>query len=222
MSKKIHKDEVKAGADYEETFAGEDGVVTNVSATVTPKDDELDLAQFRVPQGLDNNVGVKKHLLRIPVMTKPDKQAYFRTNPDPQYHLQAAILELRDERELYLVTGSIIEEIRGEVKICELYLGITRQRNLFIVALRVPESSGRRCDAWAFTALEAAQMAKTKWVRQVANMQTGAYDIYEAKVSIPEPEWPTDKTFNQLLAIAFRGAIINSLDHPVLKNLRGE
>jgi hypothetical protein len=187
-----------------------------------PDDDELDLEKFKLSQDFANTNGVKKQILAIPVVTKPDKQRFFRINPDPKFRMQAAILELKDDRELYLVTGSIADEIREEVKTRELYLGITRQGNLFVVCLRVPETNGgRRNDAWAHTALEGAKIAQSKWIRLVPNMEIGGYDVYEASGTIPEPQWPADKSFKQLLKIAFRGLVIDSLEHPAVGKLRG-
>ena len=61
----------------------------------------------------------------------------------------------------------------------------------------------------------------TRWVRLKANRALGAYEITEAPGSIPEPVWPTH-TFADLLRIGFRGRTIDSIDHPVLKRLRGE
>jgi hypothetical protein len=64
-------------------------------------------------------------------------------------------------------------------------------------------------------------MAKTKWMRLVANMSMGAYDLYEASDLLPEPEWP-DLPFSEILRIAFKDKYIDEMDHPVLKRLRGE
>ena len=60
-----------------------------------------------------------------------------------------------------------------------------------------------------------------RWIRVTANMHLGAYEITEATAKMPDPEWPA-YTFHDLLKIGFRDRIISSLDHPVLKRLRGE
>ena len=41
----------------------------------------------------------------------------------------------------------------------------------------------------------------------------------EAGVKLPEPEWPTDKTFNDILRIAFKDRLIETVDHPVIQRL---
>ena len=51
-------------------------------------------------------------------------------------------------------------------------------------------------------------------------MSLGAYEVVEASTK-SEPEWP-DVTFNELLRIAFRDRLVDRLDHPVIKRLRGD
>jgi hypothetical protein len=70
--------------------------------------------------------------------------------------------------------------------------------------------------------LQAAKLAEEKWVRVSANMSLGGYEVFEALGNLSDPEWPDDGiNFGRLLEIAFRGRIINSLDHPIVKKLRG-
>ena len=58
------------------------------------------------------------------------------------------------------------------------------------------------------------------WIRIKANMSLGANDIFEASGTIPDPEWP-EQTFQELLRIAFKDRLVDRLDHPVIKRLRG-
>jgi hypothetical protein len=51
-------------------------------------------------------------------------------------------------------------------------------------------------------------------------MSLGANEIYKAKGIISEPEWPT-LGFWDLIRIAFRDHLIDRIDHPVIKRLRG-
>ena len=65
------------------------------------------------------------------------------------------------------------------------------------------------------------ELAKTKWLRVAANMSAGNYEAFEAVAQLGEPQWP-DMPFSEVLKIAFKDFMIDSLDHPVLKQLRGE
>jgi hypothetical protein len=50
-----------------------------------------------------NAVGAEKLLVRLPVR-KPTKQEFFQVRVDAEYRLPCAILEIKDDREFYLVT----------------------------------------------------------------------------------------------------------------------
>jgi hypothetical protein len=53
-----------------------------------------------------------------------------------------------------------------------------------------------------------------------ANMSLGAYEISEAIADYGDPVWP-EKTFMELLRIAFKNKVIGSPDHAVIQELRG-
>ena len=69
--------------------------------------------------------------------------------------------------------------------------------------------------------MDAANEAKTRWVRTTANMSLGAYDLAVASGQVAEPSWP-DITFQEVIKIAFRDKMISDWNHPVLRRLRGE
>ena len=52
-------------------------------------------------------------------------------------------------------------------------------------------------------------------------MSLGAYEIYQAEGDLPDPNWP-DESFSELLRIAFKGNIIDSQDHIILRQLLGQ
>jgi hypothetical protein len=60
-----------------------------------------------------------------------------------------------------------------------------------------------------------------RWVRAAANTSLGAYEIFEATADLPEPVWP-EESFKKVIEVAFRDRYIRSLDHPVIRRLRGE
>jgi hypothetical protein len=59
-----------------------------------------------------------------------------------------------------------------------------------------------------------------RWIRVKANMSLGAYEMFEAASTIPDPTWP-ELSFQELVEIGFRQRLVNNLDHPVIKRLRG-
>ena len=69
--------------------------------------DPFDPAALRLPQDFTETASVKKLLETIPV-DKFNKQDFFRTHPDPAYRIDSVgLLELKDERERYLVTPTL-------------------------------------------------------------------------------------------------------------------
>lgn len=179
----------------------------------------FDPSRLRLSQNFAETVGVKKALLTVPVR-KPGRQDFIRVHPDPTYHLETAVLELKEERETYLVDPDIRYELPGEIVPKALFPTINRQGVLTLWPIRLPGEDGRH-DEWNRSAMEAAHMAQKQWIRVAANMGLGAYEVYEAVSSLPEPEWP-DVDFQEILRLAFKDHYITSLDHPVVLRLRGE
>lgn len=191
-----------------------------VAETILPPD-PLDLANLRLDQDFAKTAGVKKALVMVPTR-KPDKSWFFRVHPDEAYRLTTAVIEVKEDRETYLLSADLRSELSTESTfgIREIVTAINRQGVLFLWPLSLPGTDGKS-NPWHQSAIEAAAMAKDKWVRVSANMSLGAYDIAYALGDLPEPVWP-EHSFNDLIRIAFRERVITSVDHPVLRKLRGE
>ena len=178
-----------------------------------------DLEALRLDQNYAETAGVKKLLKTVPVR-KPGSQDFVRTHPEHRL-APAALIELRDDRETYFVSPSMVSELAGEYFVAALYLTITRQGVVHLWPVRLPGPDGRHLE-WHRSAAEAAEAAQTRWVKIRANMGLGAYEIFEAHSdNIPEPVWP-DEPFEQIVRVAFRDRFIDRRDHPVVKRLRGD
>jgi hypothetical protein len=179
----------------------------------------FDPAALRLDQSFAETAGVKKMLTTVPVR-KPNKQDFVRVHPDPAFRLTpTAIIELREDREIYLVTPAMATELSGEFIAATLNTTINRQGVVFIWPVKLPGPDGKH-NEWHRSSAQAAELAMGKWLRMTANMSLGAYEIFEATGDLSEPNWP-DLPFEEILKIAFRGHIVDSLDHPVVQRLRG-
>lgn len=58
-------------------------------------------------------------------------------------------------------------------------------------------------------------------MKLVANKALGAYEFVKARGDLGEPQWP-EKSYRELLEIAFRDRLIATLEHPVIRELNGE
>jgi hypothetical protein len=178
------------------------------------------LDDLRLPQNFGGLAGVKKAHLTIPVR-KPRPQSFVRVRHDETPDLETPLLTLKEDREeVFLVDPQLWPELQAEIVPHVLAVAIDRQNNLFVWPLKVPAQDGRS-NTWHVSALQAAAYAKKHWIRVSANMGQGAYDTYEAMGHLPDPEWPA-LTTREILRIAFKDKYITSLDHPVLRRLRGE
>jgi hypothetical protein len=184
----------------------------------TKPDDPFDLANLRLDQSFVESAGVKKLLTTVPVR-KPNPQDFVRVHPDPGYRETLAVIELKEDREIYLVPPSIARELPGEFVMVTIYTAINRQGVLFLWPVRLPAADGR-INEWHRSAADAAELAMRRWLRCRANMSLRAYEMFEAASTIPDPEWPK-LPFQELLRIGFRDRLIDRLDHPVIKRLRG-
>jgi hypothetical protein len=180
--------------------------------------DPFDPASLRLSQDFTTEIGVKKVLTRVPVR-RPYKQDFVRVHPDPRYALDTASIELKDDGEWYLVAPAYRAPLAAEIKPVRLYTAITRQGALFLWPCRLVGPDGRS-NPWFDTLLEAAELAKSRWVRVVADRNLGGYQAYAALDELSDPDWPAE-SLQQLLRVAFRDRYIDSIDHPVLKRLQG-
>lgn len=168
------------------------------------------------------DIGVERITLTVPVR-RPGRSEFFRVRPDPGYTVDWFVLERNDEmtRETFWVTDEFRGELLDELRPVRIFVCMNKHGTVFLwpAKLPTPDSSiGRR---WSESALEIAEFAKSSWVKLVGKRDLGAYEMFKARGDLGEPAWP-DKTLSELLRIGFKDRLINSLDHPVLRELAGE
>lgn len=188
---------------------------TNTDANLDP----YDLGNLRLTQSFAETAGVRKLLTTVPVH-KPNKQDYIRVHPNPAYRENFPVIELKDDREQYIVAAALVPELVGEFVSTTLFTAINRQGVTFLWPVRLPDPEGKQVEWWR-SAREAAELAMSKWIRVKANMSLGAYEMYIAGSAMSDPVWP-ELEFQDLIKLAFRDRVITSLDHPVIKRLRGQ
>jgi hypothetical protein len=97
--------------------------VTNSEATPDP----FNPAALRLNQSYADTVGVRKLLTTVPVR-KPNRQEFVRVHSDPRYRLtSAATIEVKEDREVYLVTPNMAQLLPGEFATVTLFTTINRQ-----------------------------------------------------------------------------------------------
>jgi hypothetical protein len=183
----------------------------------------FDIDALRLDQDFEEQSGALTLLTTVPVR-KPSRQEWIHVHPGEDYRGKFAILTLKEERETYLVAPRIARELRDEVSRSIIYVwqngsGVT---GLWPIQTQGPND---KANTWYTSAHEAALRGMKERVRVSSNM---ALKAYETTVTINpnaaehEPHWPS-QSLQQLLEIGFKGGmLIDSLDHPVVKRMRGD
>lgn len=197
----------------------DDSSVRSVSQPRPTPPDPFDPASLRIGSDYASGLGVKKVLLTIPVR-KPSKTEWFRVRPGDEWRLETTIFEAEGlDRTTYIVAPSLREEFGANLSAAVILTCVNRAGDVFLWRVKLPGPDGR-ANPWTESALGCAGEAVNSWCRMVANMGAGNYDLFTSTAGWPEPKWP-DVEFPAVLKIAFRDRLIDSADHPVLRELRG-
>jgi hypothetical protein len=126
-----------------------------------------DLEKLRLSQDFATATGVTKLLKTVPVR-RPHRQEWVRVHPNEAMRFPTPVLELKEEKETYLVSPELWGELREELIPKILFTTINRQGVLSLWPIRLPDQDGR-IDDWNRSALETAQLAMQEWIRMTSN-----------------------------------------------------
>jgi hypothetical protein len=180
---------------------------------------DLDALRSAPLQDLD----VERDLTTVPVR-RPSRTEFFRVHPDPEFQVDAFLLEWESDlgRALYWVTPLLREELAGDLRPVRLFTCMTRRGTTLLWPAKLPLAEmADGGSAWNRSALDGAERAKKFWLKLTGNRELGAYEITIAQGDFGEPQW-REKSFKELLQIAFREKLILTTEHPVIRQLRGE
>lgn len=179
-----------------------------------------DFSRFRLSQDFAALSGVEQ-IQRTILVGRPKKTQFVRTRTGSENQLVTSVLEHGDQREIYLVEPHLCSsrELISVVIPTVLRIAVTLEGVEFIWPLRLPDPE--RPNRWHVAAFEGAKVAEERWLRRVANMPVGTYDVFAAKDDLGAPRF-SELLLDDLLEHAFKDRIISSPEHPVLRALRGE
>lgn len=180
---------------------------------------DLDLTKLTLTQNFSQLAGVKKVVTTVPTR-KPNKQLWLRVRSGAEWQVQVLTLTMQDTGDVYFVHPDLYGELADDVRPMMLYLYITRDGTLCLWPVSLPSEDGR-LNPWAQSAHTAAKAAQLGWVKVVSSQSLGAYEIRVPTAKMDEPTWP-DLSMREILNLAFRDKLITSLEHPIVRGLRGE
>jgi hypothetical protein len=208
----VKKDEADIRAEFESA--------PKLNGAAQPDDRDWDLTSLRLDQSFDGIIGAQPVIATVNVR-KPLAQEWFRVHPEEAWRLQTTILALKEEREFFLVHPTLRSELWQEIQPILLCTAISRQSAFFLWPVRLPKGDGKK-DRYIETDLAALKQAESKWTRRFWVPELKMHKILVAKQLTDEPVWPTDVDFQEIVKIAFKDRYITNLEHPALKQLRGE
>ena len=155
-------------------------------------------------------------------LRKPNDQEYFRTSPHKHQRLiVGGITDKQDMSKLYVVSPVVLDEVKAwfakHVRAFELVLTQTIAGAGFLWHVPLAEDRGGR---WNSQQRAGCNQGETRWTNMASGR--GQYDIK----TIDNPKqasWESFPPMSDMLRQALSdGRLVDSLDHALLKKLRGE
>jgi hypothetical protein len=196
-------------------------VETRVNAVESAAPQGKPLSRFQDYQlGDDADATDEEILLTACPARQPRDSDLFRVRPDDEmrvWRMKTLIVDYRGEdpavpRGFYLIHPRLARVFSGLGKPHLLLTCVTTFGSSFIWPIRLVEGFG---DSWCKSKLRIAATAEKHWVR-VPGSQGNGYVAVVSKKDHGEPRWQGEN-FDELLAIAFDGKIVEDLTHPLCR-----
>lgn len=187
----------------------------NISLQV---DDEIDLKDYTYRENFAVDSNLRGEQTVIPVR-RPDPQSWIYISSRPELRTTVAILELKQQREVFLVKQEIATSLDGDVSNRLLVPYQDREGGLFLWAVKLSDSRGN-LDSWTTSALRIVTEYCDRWIKIKSRMNAGCYEVIPAPIESPAPEWPA-AGLQFLVNRAFKNKLITSVQDPVIKRLKG-
>jgi hypothetical protein len=191
--------------------------MTRQNTTSTSKFDPKRYRQVQTYQAEETAGWNRKHQTVIPVR-KPSKKQFVRSHHSPEYRAYA-MPTISDETtgEVYLLDAdlNLPPDILNKIDLLNLVTSITADGSLFLWCYKDSTNS------WSDSARIAVRAASQKWVRVIPDRSSNGYMLEYPVVAPTEPNWPS-MSFTQILETAFGSRYIDTLQHSLVRKLRGD
>lgn len=181
------------------------------------EDDRFDLRRFGVSKSQTAAVSKTASI----TIHKPRKDQFVQVHPNLDMRMWAPLVEdKRDFETRYFLVIEDLQAALAESRDLVTRLLVPTMSSLgsyFLWPINVAERNGE-LTGWASSAMDAVEQAAGNWVRVQADTEEGSYTTFpaqsQAALGAPDfPEWDMEK----LIALAFRGKVIDSLNHPFVQ-----
>lgn len=184
-----------------------------------PTEAELDINALRgVSRG---NAVFRKPEPKI-CLARPRNEEFFQIHPDLDQFLIGCVVQVagHDGRlgDLYVLAPDVAEQC-PEVGKAKILVPCALRRGGYVLWPVRYVSEGERRDSWTESAYQIIHEHTGNWIRVQSGR--GAYSCVVAQVQGDGATWP-DGGLDALYSRALKGRVIQNVNHPVLRQLRGE
>jgi len=150
---------------------------------------------------------------------KPRPQEWFRTHLHPGMLKEIFVIRKDSSGEFYAVAPRLAQELAAEIREAFVIAGINHEGALFVWPILKPKED---TNAQIFDSdLEHVSLSRSVWIRRRWDPGSRSYLVDEA-ASNKEPQWPESCILDEWLEKGFRGRFIDSVDHQLIRSLRGD
>jgi hypothetical protein len=178
----------------------------------------LDPAKYRKTKAPASEENFSEGVQTTIPVRKPGGRNFFRVHPDEEYRLYNVPVVEDDKHELHILADDleIPEDLDRFVTRVNLITCITHKGTLFLWWFK------NSTNDWSKSAGRIARRAGSEWVRLSADTDANGYRVETAPPALREiqPVWPK-MSFSEILNTAFEANCIDTLEHSVIRSLRG-
>jgi hypothetical protein len=201
----------------------ETAVGVSLPARIVPKTGRRDVAIFSpnvlrpiVPGGVQaQQFGLSGRVY----VGKPQPARYVRAYRNNEFAHEFGFVYDQTGDQQYLVLPDLIDEIGVDVRMRKLFTLVDWHGDVWLWPLLTSDGRGRT-DPYTRSAHEAIEAAYEEWVRLIVIGGTNKITVMPSADRHIDPTWPAD--YYDAIRKGFTGRVIDSLDHPVVRRLRGQ
>lgn len=196
-----------------------------------PETDDLALSVNVPPLDIDaialNNVSIddlETERVAIPHFGKHRKNTFYQRHPDEAWSNKPFGCLEHGMGETYVLNPSLVAPLleHGATK-RRVYTLIDREGDILFAAYKLPDEN-HELDSWnkSIHRILSEDWATSTWFKLISVKKGGKYVGRRAMANdLPSPDWPQDKTFQELFREAVQDRFIGSMDHPVVRSILG-
>ena len=193
---------------------------TSTAMPVNPSGSKFDPKNYRQSHNvrLEESAVLTRKVQTIIPVRKPNKKQFVCVHPSLEFRAEnMPTIEDETTGEIYLLAANLEfpVDVENKVDFLNLAAAITTDGSLFLWFYKNSTNS------WSDSARIAIREASRRWVRVIADKSSNGYFLETPMIAPPAPMWP-DLSFTEMLETAFGTRYIDSLNHPLVKKLRGD